>query len=206
MRTKRDRATAEDELLQRVVTTLEAPDTVKASWPFYVDALLDLLGHGPLICRANDLDSFDERKALDVRAELLGFLRSVATGAVLERESYGGICLYDLVTFKAQVSLDGLRMMSIAEGASRDLMVLQVMTIFDRIGLGRVRRCLGCATVFVRTGKREYCTTRCQDNAKHRRKRAEARFKKLLAQEAAARVRAKRERRSSYQRMVRKSS
>jgi hypothetical protein len=172
----RKRDTSPEALLQTVITGLENDYP-----PTYRGAVLALLAQGPLLCPETLLKELEQPagEQWDVgvvrgdslaRAELLAFLRQTVrnenTGAV----GYG-IAITSPVTFSATAA--GRRVTCGAAGAMRDVAILQLLLLLDRVGLSNVRICgVGdCQRLFVKTYRREFCSARCQQRDYKRRLR-----------------------------------
>ena len=151
----------------------------------YRGAVLALLSGGPLLCPETLLKELQQpageqwdagvmRGDSLVRAELLAFLRQTVrnenTGAV----GYG-ISINGSVQFSAIAA--GRRVTCFAEGAMRDVVVLQMLLLLDRVGLSNVRLCSvgDCQRLFVKTYRREFCSARCQQRDYKRKLRQRTR-------------------------------
>ncbi len=96
-----------------------------------------------------------------LRAELLQFLRSAVTAADSGGLSYSPIATsphsFSFRTLTAErrvvISVDG--------HDARDLVILQVVTLLQLVGLRNVRICRlpECRRMFVKTYRREFCST-----------------------------------------------
>ncbi len=189
-----NRDTLPEALLQRVITGLEDDRPSR-----HRGAVLALLSEGPLLCS----DTF--RKELEqpavehwdggvvrgdavVRAELLAFLRQTVrnegTGAV----GYG-ISIHQTITFSAIAT--GRRVTCAAEGRMRDVTIVQLLLLLDRVGLSNIRLCKvgNCHRLFVKTYRREFCSVRCQQRENKRQQRENKRIREQQEQQIRARRR-----------------
>ena len=163
----RKRDTPPETLLQRVIANLEndSPSTHR-------DAVLALLREGPLLCPETLRSELQQPAGVQVdggvlsgdslvRAELLAFLRQTVRYEDTGVRGYG-ISIRGPVTFSASAA--GRRVTLGAEGSMRDVVVLQMQMLLDRVGLSNVRMCgVGdCQRLFVKTYRREFCSARCQ--------------------------------------------
>ena len=179
----RKRDTSPEGLLQRVITDLENDDPEA-----HRDAVLGLLCQGPLLCSETFIKEFKQPAVEDwdvgvvradavVGAELLAFLRQTVrnegTGAV----GYG-ISTNHSMTFSAVATRR--RVTCRAEGAMRDVAILQLVLLLDRVGLSNLRICgvEDCQRLFVKTYRREFCSVRCQQRDYKRRLRQRTREQK----------------------------
>jgi endogenous inhibitor of DNA gyrase (YacG/DUF329 family) len=176
----RKRDTPPEALLQRVITGLENDSPVT-----YRGAVLALLSEGPLLCpeallkeiqqpATEEWDAGIVRMSDVLRAELLAYLRQTV------RNEDTGVVGYPIsighsVTFSAIAA--GRRVTCGAEGAMRDVVVLQMLLLLDRVGLSNVRICgVGdCQRLFVKTYRREFCSARCQQRDYKRKLRQRTR-------------------------------
>jgi hypothetical protein len=147
-----------------------------------------LLRYGPFNCDAavvreerRDADAIPPAVVTKVRAELLLILRN----AVQVRDR--GDVLLSLprfatpsIEFSSRI-VDGQPRVA-AEGTSRDLLVLQLVTLLQEVGLEKVRRCEApdCGRLYVKTHKQKYCRPRCQRriNARQQRRKERKRLAK----------------------------
>jgi uncharacterized protein with beta-barrel porin domain len=58
--------------------------------------------------------------------------------------------------------------------AAADVLTFQIVHLVQRVGLERLRRC-PCGRVFAKTGRREFCSDRCQKRYYMRALRSEKR-------------------------------
>jgi hypothetical protein len=93
-----------------------------------------------------------------LRLDLRAFLRFLAG------DGRTGVCPDLHVTLTPlHVSTGGVKW--IVEGSTRDVLCYQTKTFLDRIGgLERVRLCPApdCGRAYLKIGRREFCSTRCQ--------------------------------------------
>jgi hypothetical protein len=182
----RKQDTPPETLLQLVITDLEDDRPSR-----HRGAVLALLSEGPLLCPATLLKELEQpaeeqfdvgvvRGDALVRAELLAFLRQTVrnedTGAV----GYG-ISINSPMTFSASAA--GRRVTCAAESKMRDVVVLQMLLLLDRVGLSNVHICGaaepgGCQHLFVKTYRREFCSTKCQQRHYKREIRQQKRDEK----------------------------
>jgi hypothetical protein len=57
------------------------------------------------------------------------------------------------------------------DGAPLDVLWFQIVMLLQAVGISRVRECPECHAIFVKIGKRDYCTTRCQNTHNQRNHR-----------------------------------
>ncbi len=175
----RKRNTEPEALLQMVITRLETSDEPalahRKAVAQYADALTALLDWGPLLCEPTNEP--DDATIVLVRAEVIAVLRL----AVHRRESdplgigESGIALSAPPQFS--VRLRGPHAQIGVSGSFRDLVVLQLVWILEHVGLAHVRQCTApdCERLYVKTYRREFCSTRCQRRTNKRRERLAAR-------------------------------
>lgn len=64
------------------------------------------------------------------------------------------------------------------DGAPRDLVLAQTLLLLQRVGVDRLRPC-ECGLLFVKSGRREFCSTRCAKRVYMQNMRAEERSERL---------------------------
>lgn len=180
--------TKQEALLSRVVSALESDDgalereaEARSVVAAYRTALRDLLSQGPLLCSEAVLRELESRTQLtppdviNLRAELLQFVRSAVRGGQVSRPS-------SPVTTAAQVSFDvqwATRSPAVigANGTTRDLVVVQFVLLIQEVGLHSVRECSAtdCRRLYVKVYRREFCSPRCQKRINTRKQRQHAR-------------------------------
>lgn len=141
-------------------------------------ALFTLLLRGPFFCDAalvgEPFDRFWNEDGSLVRAELLAFLRGIIRAKGQGRfsdamSSYGG------VSFAIGLGADGRASCFISNGSIRDIILVQLVTLLQVVGMANVRVCgADCERLFVKTHRREYCSPRCQKRAYMRERRRRA--------------------------------
>jgi hypothetical protein len=151
-----------EDLLQETIAQLENDEAPRG----HRAALQALLSAGPLLCSDALLSTLQERDVepwVEIRAELLAFLRSIVRQKGQGRFS-PTVSLYQHVNFSAIASDDAQLVACAAEGSVRDLVVLQLVLLLHEVGLGQVRICEApdCDRLFVKAYRREFCSTRCQ--------------------------------------------
>jgi hypothetical protein len=185
---QRKRYTNPEQLLQRVVLRLE--DEGERG---HREALQALLAEGPLLCSDALLTTLQKRDVApwaEIRVEVLAFLRTLIREAQYGRPS-SELGIYGSVTF---TGLGGSgRTVRAAEGSVRDLLVLQLVMLLHEVGIGQVRTCAAfdCQRLFVKTYRRNFCSTRCQ-----KRTHTAAMRRAQLEEERRAGIRARRNRRA----------
>jgi hypothetical protein len=182
--------TPPETLLQQIITDLE-DGTAAAGTPLdtspwnYTAAILALLGKGPLWCSPAFLQ---ERDTPDPEtrfwcADLLQFLRALVRTAP-PPPTLGAFDGLDAtlgttgpLRFTGIRFADGPVLVAASGRDVRDLVVLQLMLLLDRVGLRNVHVCgvAECPRLFVKTYRREFCSTRCQQRDYKRRLRHRAR-------------------------------
>jgi hypothetical protein len=163
--------TSDEALLHTVIEDLQSETPTR-----YAGALRALVSQGPLHCVALRPDQGNEREAeggsLLIRAELWAFLRHM----VLSKghpEAFAG----------NGISMDSIRLFGNTasphitlgiEATRRNVAILQLAFLVERVGLANVRPCGGsdCSRLFVKTYRREFCSTRCQKRHYMRLRRA----------------------------------
>lgn len=158
-------------LLARIIAFAEVPTTtaghvetrrmlaaVLEDGPHVVlgDAQREILGDGAPLWPDVQLAAF--------QAELRGFFR----GLIQDDEDVG--MLVPLVTFKrleVGTAPAGSAVLLTVDGATRDVLWFQIISLLHVVGVPRVVICPApaCGHWFVREGKREYCSERCQSRA-----------------------------------------
>lgn len=176
---KRD-TTPPEALLQRVITGLESDD-----YAIHRRALLLLLAEGPLQCRETLQQEEDkpEMQQWDVgpvavvsitRLELVAFLRSL-----LRQEGRGvfGDAIAIDRSVQLRASAAGHRVTWAVSGAVRDVAILQLWALLERVGVRNLRLCSApdCQRLFVRTYRRVFCSVRCQQRINKKKLRREKR-------------------------------
>lgn len=149
------------ETLAQVIQGLEQGTTKGAR-----SAVLALLSGGPLFCSDALLNEITEdgrplgndELAL-IGAELTAFLRAVVREQAQGRFS-GALSVYRPVTFAA--NLAGTEVACAVDGPTRELAVLQLIMLLERVEMKSVRVCPGCPRLFVKTYRRKFCSVRCQ--------------------------------------------
>lgn len=160
-------ASSAETLLGRLVAFAESesPDEAEER-----RTLADVLSHGPVLVVGDahhevlaDTAEMLCWSAADVarfRAELRGFLRGLID---LTSDDEAGALVPQVavkhVTFGA--AFDGGRVLLTVDGGARDVLGLQALELLRSVGVGRVRKC-ECGRLFVKSGRREYCSLRCQ--------------------------------------------
>lgn len=93
-----------------------------------------------------------------LKGELRSFIRFLAGGSATEHLD-GPRIQVELVPAKA-----GSRVSLFLNGEPRDVVLYQTLTIVDAVGIDRLRLCPApdCGRAFVKVGRREYCSPRCQ--------------------------------------------
>lgn len=194
VKTQSKRDTLPDVLLGKVVQDLQDDRPSR-----HRRAVLALLGEGPLLCSEALLREIEEpavepydegpiKTAEVVGMEVLRFLQGLVPvdgkGVASDR-----IQLRDPVEFSALVA--GGRYDVVADGPLRELAVLQLMLVLDRVGLGNVRKCLAadCRRIFVKTYRRGFCSTRCQQ--RHTKRESRRKDREDQEREAQERARAR---------------
>lgn len=155
--------------------------------------LRDLLTRGPWVMLKIDL-----RRGLELpKSELEAFhseLRERLERIVAVRDSPDGMMpslkLPSLQFFP--LPAPGVGSVSDSEaqigvmGTQRDCLWLQTLTLLPAAGIGRLKRC-ECGRVFAKTGRREYCSPRCQRRVYMRARRADERTQATKGRRAATR-------------------
>ncbi len=107
------------------------------------------------------------------RADLEVFLRGLAGfqtrgGAIVQPIEFSHISLYPMPQ-RQRSALAPL----LVEGATRDVLWFQIVNLVRFAGGERLRVCLAddCDRMFVKVGKREFCSDRCQGRVNSRRVR-----------------------------------
>lgn len=179
---QRNRDTAPEGLLGDVIAAIEQDDPDR-----YTRVLERLLSDGPLRC-----DVAVATWAPIVRAELLAFLRDVVRRGAFGRDALYGIGTYRPLNFSAGVDDDG-RVTCSVNGDGRDLIVVQLITLLQLVGLRNVRVCAApdCNRMFVRRYRRDYCSRAHQEKQNKRNQRQNDKLKRERAR--LARQRRKRE-------------
>lgn len=126
----------------------------------YQSAFRRVLTEGPIACSPTP-DQVPVEELDTTRAELQNLFRSALRGARIQRPSDPIAFAYD-VRITAEIVGGDVRLAATGDG--RDLLLLQVVLLLDRVGLSTVRECgaLGCGRLFVKAYRREYCSVRCQ--------------------------------------------
>jgi hypothetical protein len=169
------------EILQKVIAALERDD----NWS-HQRAVLDLLRHGPLFVDEATVRGPQMSTVSEVRAELLRFLRVIVGGGYMPE-----IATHRSVTFEARAH-EG-RVSCEVRGDGRDLVILQLVTLLQIVGLPSIRVCPApnphggappgapCGRLFVKTYRRTYCSSQCQKRAYMRQRRQNERLKREQA-------------------------
>ena len=168
--------TTPEALLRAVIEDLQS-DTPKR----YESAIRALVSnapfHGPLHCVAlrpdRALESDEEGGPLLIRAELWAFVREVVRLHDGRADVFGnGIWLNDAVRLFGNTA--GVHVGFGIEGTRRNVAILQLAFLMERVGMSNVRLCPagGCQHVFVKTYRRRFCSIQCQKRDYMRKVRA----------------------------------
>jgi hypothetical protein len=168
----RNRDTSAEAKLQSVITTLETSDEL--NHPSHHQAIRDLVLGGPFL--VNDtfraaLAEPDPEVSL-WRAEFVQFLRTLARTA--GRPSWSRLGTVGLYAFSGAL-VNGRVSITVDSQRIRDVALLNLMARLHEVGLRHVRRCEApdCQHLFVKTYRRGYCSTRCQQRHNKQKHRAE---------------------------------
>jgi hypothetical protein len=174
----RKRYTVPETVLRRVIEGLEDEDLAKNR-----AAIELLLTEGPLDATETlrrereqpETFPLDEGVILEVdlvRAELLALLRQIVRLRDSTDRGYG-ITLQGPTRLFAQAV--GHDVHFAPEGRTRDVVILQLVLLVQAVGLRNVRKCeaTDCARLYVKTYRREFCSSRCQKRTQMRAYRHE---------------------------------
>ena len=159
MRRKRD--TSPDAKLQAVITALEASDeTDHAS---HHRAIRDLVLGGPFLVNETYRAAVKTPHPLASlwRAELVAFLRTLVRTS--GRTSWGSLTTEGPYRFSGAL-VDDRVYPTVDSQSIRDVAILHLLLRLHEVGLRNVRFCEApdCQHLFVKTYRRQYCSTRCQ--------------------------------------------
>lgn len=100
------------------------------------------------------------------RSDCMAFLRSLAQGPVSSALRIRGPLVFASATSSG-------RAWTVARGAARDLMVLQLLSLVQAAGVDMLRVCPahGCDRLFVKTHKTVFCSPTCRNRAAKKRER-----------------------------------
>jgi hypothetical protein len=173
MRSKRD--TTPEALLRLVIIEVERePTTVDRARTM----VRTLLRDGPFPGSLEAVDAASDEEFRDLWGELRVFLGSIVDRSVVNAGGYARptpIPIRKGIQFSVQARRDGA---TIAAAATvEDLVVLNVVWLLRDVGLPRVQRCgaADCRRLFVKVGRRKFCSARCQQRTKKREIRARER-------------------------------
>jgi hypothetical protein len=106
----------------------------------------------------NALGRLTPRQVAALKSDLRAFVRFLAGGSATEHQD-GPRIQVELVPAKA-----GNRVSLFVNGEPRDVVLYQTLTMVEAVGIDRLRLCPApdCGRAFVKVGRREYCSPRCQ--------------------------------------------
>jgi hypothetical protein len=166
---KRDRSP--EATLRAVLASLETSDEL--NHPSHHQAIRALVLEGPYVTKATMRDAARTPHPLASlwRAELVAFLRTLVQTA--GHTSYGVLGLHSPPAYSAAL-IDGRVVLTIDTLSLRDVAILQLQLLLHEVGLRHVRFCVApdCQHLFVKTYRREYCSSRCQQRHNKQRLRA----------------------------------
>lgn len=190
-RKRRSGISEPEAVLGRVIRVLETDDSPlddrELALPLlrvYHAALVDLLTHGPLLCREAVAREREESESFPLqpdavrvlRAELLQLLRSTVRQGQIGASS--SAISTERIGFAARL-VDG-RVSIAAKGDTRTLIILQTVLLLQEVGLANVHKCIApdCQRLFVKVYRREFCSVQCQKRINTRKQRQTAREQK----------------------------
>jgi len=159
-------------LLQAVIDDIQTDDPTR-----YGAAVDALVSQGPLqsVAVRPDVELFEggqDAMLLALRAELWAWLREQVRLREAHADVFGrGIWLNDRVRLVGNGASLGI------EGTRRNVAIVQLAFLVDRVGLRNVRVCgvWDCPHFFVKTYRKEFCSVQCQKKHYMRNLRARER-------------------------------
>lgn len=179
------RARSPEQALASVIADLETESAAR-----HRAAILSLLTHGPF--SAGDVllkaieplpagaseDPYAPQASLIpgvvmlLRGTMLAFLRAVA--AEQGRGTWSsGITTERAYTFQALATPGGRQIFVAVDGEVKDVAVLQLVSLLTAVGISTVRFCSApdCQRLYVKVGRRQFCSVKCQSRSYMRERR-----------------------------------
>jgi predicted nucleic acid-binding Zn ribbon protein len=106
---------------------------------------------------ANEIASFSPGKLARLQFAIRGFLRQIVGS------TQGGLVAERAVRVRMGVVPVAGEVRTTIDGSASDVVWYQLIALLRDIGVHRLQVCPGCGKTIVREGKREYCSTKCQE-------------------------------------------
>jgi hypothetical protein len=144
--------------------------------------LTDVLKLGPVLVIGDARHEVQNRPSGEL-THLRGYLRAFYEGLLTLADSDAGGLMPTVqvqrLTFAATPV--GSDVLITVDGDAADVLLFQSVQLMQVTGVGRLRRCPNCGRIFAKTGRREFCSDRCQKRIYMRNLRAREREKREKA-------------------------